>query len=706
MKKKLQDLKGKKLPENIDLSYCKKAAPIEKAKNKIPKDSQPYRTVKDLHSKNQQHYTYIRGKKFEPPKYLGNLIKIGLVGFLLLFTVNSFNVYFQGEALKGEVSSTAKDGYNFLVDASKSATKVQFDNAFYSFEQALNSFSDAERDLWFITKDTSIYSQDNNLAYSVSTLLESGQHFSLAGKYMLEALEEFNNVPILFVGENSPEKDPETSASDSLKVGLEIVDLAIDEIEKASKKIQSIEEKSLPADLSSRVTLAKGKVLELSDTLNTMSDHFPAMLKLLGDRYPHRYLILLQNNNEIRPAGGFIGSYAIMDINDGVITNLEVHDSYDLNPFINYTEPPENIKVVTQDLRFYDANYSYDFPHSAKKARLMLEKQGGPSVDTVIAINQGLLKDLLEITGPVQVGNFGQLNSENYSMLLSFIIEGKVWGAEDPKHILKVFVPAFKEQVLQEKNLSAVGSKLFKAVQQKHITMYSADPDIQELFESMNMAGKAHQTQEKEDYLAVINISHGGTKADQFVDEEITHHTDIDQYGTIINTVTIKRTHQFSDAIMRNWEGTLRAYGFDDLPGQTLDSMGRGHSLVSMQVYVPEGSTLIESNTQNIATKYDKDLNKTYFFTSMDINAGQSDEITIKYKLPFILNLKPAAPYKLVVEKQPGSRGALFTKTIKTDPKLENIAIYPEETKFDLTHKATYTTNLVYDRYFSGLWSK
>jgi hypothetical protein len=315
------------------------------------------------------------------------------------------------------------------------------------------------------------------------------------------------------------------------------------------------------------------------------------------------------------------------------------------------------------------------------------------------------LKDFLEITGPVQVGKFGELSADNYNLLLSYVIEGKIWGAKDPKHILKVFVPAFKEAILKEENTGKIMSKLYSAIQRKDVLMWSGDSDIEALFDAMGLSGRVVETNEGEDYLSVVNFSLGGTKSEKFIDESITHNTYIDNYGNVTNEVTINRKHTFTDAIYLQWKKTLNVYGIKEMPDWLIDILGRGINKTTIRIYVPKGSTLIDSNGE-VETKYDEDLKKTYFYTKMEISAGETKEITVKYRLPFILNLTPAGTYKLVIQKQPGSRGSVFTKTISADQKVMNLGTYPDDTRLDEEGNLIYATNLLYDKYFSSVWSK
>ncbi len=712
MGKKITDLTNSDSKEKIDLKkksqHSQEDVILENKKGLSLKNiDTPVTEVSDIKGAKKQHYSYVRGKKFTPPKFLDSLLKIGSIGLLILVIINSANVYFKSKSLEEELSKTAYEGLDYLIDAGKSATKIQFDNAITSFDKASANFESVQDQLWFISQDKSIYNKDNSIGQAANGLLEGGKHFSVAGKNFLNALEEFNKIPLYFFSKNNSETQSNKSITDTLKNGLAETELAIDEINLASDLIGKIREDGLPKELKSRVIFAKEKVTEVSDILNSTAKHFPAILDLLGDRYPHRYLILLQNNNEIRPSGGFIGSYAIMDINDGYIEKLDVHDVYDIDgSYGGVIEPPEELKMFTSNWRFRDSNYSADFPTSAKKARWFLEKEGGSSVDTVIAINQGLLKDLMEITGPVQVGEFGKLTSENYAILLSYIIEGKVWGEENPKHILKVFIPAFKEALLKEENVGRVTSKLYKAIQQKHITVYSSHDEVQGLIEAMGLSGKVKETQKNEDYLSVIKTSYGGTKSEQFMKEEINHDTYIDKSGAVINELRITRQHQWSDQIYRQWKQILRAYGFDEMPDKLIDILGRGGNKVGIRVYVPDGSTLIETSGSDVETKFDKDIKKTYFYFKMEIEAGEKQNIWIKYRPNIDLKFKPTATYKLNVEKQPGTVGSIFTKTLHLEDDLETLLVYPTDAQVYEDSSALYAKDLVYDRYFSALIHK
>lgn len=710
MTKKVSDINSENSKKQINLrpkNQARRPRKLIKKHHFFSAKKSPINDMADLKGGEKLSFIYVKAEKHNPPKFLGNILRVTIFGILMIIIINSINIYFKSKTLAQDVVTKTAEGYSFLIDAGKSASQIEFENAISAFDKASESFGSAQGDLWFISTDKTFYSKDGSLKQAATALLNGGKHFAEAGKYFLAAVEEYNKIPLYFVAKNQNPDKRTLSITEPLKIGLQKTDLAIQEIEKATKEMEGLDPDTLPISVRTRAIFAKQSLEEVTKTLKSTAEHFPALLKLLGDRYPHRILVLLQNNNEIRATGGFIGSYAIIDLNDGYIEKLEVHDVYDIDgSFGEIIPPPEEFLPFTKNWRFRDSNYSPDFPTSAAKAMWFMQKQGGAGVDTVIAINQGLLRDLLEITGPVQVGNFGKLDSSNYNLLLSFVIEGKVWGAENPKHILKVFVPAFKDAILKEENVGKLTSKLYRAIQQKHIMMYSAHEDIQALFDSLNVSGRLHEIREKEDYLSVVNIAVGGTKSEQFMDENIDHKTSISSSGTLTNEITVKRTHLWTDQVYLDWKRVLNRYGFSDLPDPIIDILGRGKNDVITRVYVPKDSKIIDSKSTNtIQTKYDPDTDRTYFTTRMQTSAGETSELKITYTLPFSLSFSPADTYRLTIDKQPGSSGSILNKLIEIDSEIKNIGTFPSEAEIT-SSSIEYSTNLVYDKYFAAAFTQ
>jgi hypothetical protein len=728
-------MSSKKRTENISKSESQKpinlsGKPFSKHKKKsytpkFKKPQTPHSEIKDIYKDKGQKDSKSPGVylKVTPKAHahlISNFLKIAVVGFIILLAINSVNIYKKSLEVKESLTYSAYEGYSQLLEGSRSATKVQFTEARQAFENALKNFEEAETTLWFIAGDDTIYAHESTLASSAKAILNSGKRFAMAGEYFATALEELNKIPLYFVSKNEESALPKTDAediTDILKKGVDYASLALVETRAARDEIEKINQSLVPQEIRGKLAYTKEKLNQLIQTLESIETHFPSILKLLGDETPHRYLVLFQNNSEVRPSGGFIGSYAIVDINKGVIENLKVEDVYDIDGQYKGTiEPPEEFLPFTSNWRFRDSNYSPDFLYSGKKTAWFLEEEGGPVVDTVIALNQSLLGDFLEITGPIQVGELpNQFSSENYNTILTYIIESKIWGEEDPKHVLKVFVPEFQKAILKKENVSSVMSILYKAVQQKMVMAYSKDSMLQSLFDTLGLSGRFKYLDEKEDFLNVTNISIGGNKTDPFIEEKITHTTFIEDNGTLIDEVTLARTHTFNPDVQRKWNDIWDSFGFDHkhVPGYVVDILGRGQNAVNTRIYVPEGSQLLEVTgvaEEDVQIKYDDELKRAFFLTTLKTHPQNTSTITLRYKLPFKLDFSPVDTYKLTVQKQPGSQGSIFTKIIKnsndTDADLKPYIFYPQDTYFSEENELTFATNLVYDRYFSAVWGE
>ena len=130
--------------------------------------------------------------------------------------------------MEQQITDSAKEGYALLFDAGKTATKIQFNEATIAFDEALDSFVGAEKEIGFISSAATFYSRDTEVSVAADALLGGGKDFALAGSYFIEALEQFNKIPVYFFANNSKEKKTDlASLSDTLKLGLEKIDANI-----------------------------------------------------------------------------------------------------------------------------------------------------------------------------------------------------------------------------------------------------------------------------------------------------------------------------------------------------------------------------------------------------------------------------------------------------------------------------------------------
>ncbi len=138
---------------------------------------------------------------------------------------------------------------------------------------------------------------------------------------------------------------------------------------------------------------------------------------LLGVDEPRAYLILAQNNDEMRATGGFISGAGVARFEGGRLTDLKMADSYAADDLSKpHPSPPRPLSewMGAQMLLLRDSNWSPDYPTSAEVARSLYAQDQEVYTDGVIAIDMEAVRLLVEALGPLDVpGIEGQVTADN-----------------------------------------------------------------------------------------------------------------------------------------------------------------------------------------------------------------------------------------------------------------------------------------------------
>jgi len=693
--------------ENIVLPGMKSGSGSDKKEPEILGKTTNPKSVTDI-TKIPEKFMYIKNETSKIPPRLREVIRLSIVGFILVFVMNVFNVYLVATSLKDDVINSAYSGFEGLLEAGENVSKANFEEAYSSFDNSYKDFESAQSDLWFLSDNQDLFIKNDKTADSAEGIILSGKHLSQAGLYFSESIQSLSEIMDMVVKENYKDDEYRASITNILKREVEQVKLAYDEIKEAEFQLNRVHYSVLPEDIVPKFDLAKDSLGVLLAEIEGMYEDIPVLMELLGDRYPHRYLILFQNDNEIRPTGGFIGSFMIMDLNDGYITKKDIHDVYEYdNVFFEHVDAPYEIAELTDEWRFRDSNYSPDFEVSAKKAAWFLEKEGGPSVDTVIALNQSVIRDIVEDFGEINVEGLPlPLNRDNFTFMISYIVEAKIKGKNNPKIILNDLMDSFTGKLLEKDKLAEVFKTVSTSIAEKEIMAYSKDEDIQSFFDKYGLTGKVVHPKDEEDYLSVVATSISGNKSDRLMEQDIVHETSIDNTGEVINRVTISRKHNFTPQMGRQWDSLIGDFGFDYFPDYLKDIMGRGGNRVIMRIYVPKGSEIIDVegfDVNAVDTRYDQELDKTYFKLTVFTKAGEENTFSIRYLLPFDIDFSPVNDYKLITQKQPGPFESSFAKKLYLPANLTMLRYYPEDVYWDENNVTSYNSILNTDRNFAVL---
>lgn len=414
-----------------------------------------------------------------------------------------------------------------------------------------------------------------------------------------------------------------------------------------------------------------GNLDSLFGVVDIVKDFYSVAPTLFAENGSKKYMVIFQNSSELRPTGGFIGSYAIVDVQDGEITNVSVDGIYNLDGQLTVNVvPPEPFFHITSAWSTHDANWFLDFPTSAEKIMWFYERAAGESLDGVISVNVEVIEKLLNVTGPIALPEYDLvLDSENFRDEIQYEVEVAYdTKLNRPKKVLADLFPVLMERLSSalkysesQKNLVAIALESFAG---RDIMLYSKDENVEEFFEEHGWSGSV--VQQDGDYLAVVHSNIGGYKTDKYTDNIIDYNIEIKENGEVIGHLRVARKHNGGDS--KYWWYNRKNIDY-------------------LKVYVPLGSQIISYSGgerrefknkpdydssdfvrdaqvfsyENEATTFGPvdifhETGKTVFGTWLVTNPKSTSQLTLTYKLPFRIGLdNEFIKYNLYMQKQAGT---------------------------------------------------
>lgn len=134
---------------------------------------------------------------------------------------------------------------------------------------------------------------------------------------------------------------------------------------------------------------------------------FTLLPRMLGAEKPRTYLLMIQNNAEIRATGGIPGSIAILHADKGHVRMGFQGSARDIGgfdrPVPGMTRDAVQVYGTSMQTDFRDTTFNPDFPSVARTAARMLQRSQGIRVDGVLSVDPVALALMLQGTGPVEV---------------------------------------------------------------------------------------------------------------------------------------------------------------------------------------------------------------------------------------------------------------------------------------------------------------
>jgi len=409
---------------------------------------------------------------------------------------------------------------------------------------------------------------------------------------------------------------------------------------------------------------------------------FNLFFKLLGTQPPQTAIILLQNNHELRATGGFMGSYAKIELtkNPQPTFNLNFQDIYVPDGQLKgHVDPPAPIQQAFGQgwFRLRDANWEPDFITSAKTIRWFFKKGQEINPDLLITTNLSTIQKILKITGPLKVTNLKQtISADNIFLTLQNQIQQNFFpGSTNKKDTLTDTGQALTQKLssLNLKQKLKIANLIYQELKTGEILINSKDPKLQAFLEKRNWAGQLKPTSCKnclQDTVAIIESNLGSNKANAYITRHTTH--------------TISHTNQSI-----HHQITISYQNSSPSKNPNPPEHHGGDYLNYLRFYLPPQANNIQVNSGSKTNPslcssvlhWTKNSSKSCSFSTTPNKFGfkeigffhltphqSTSSITLSYQLP-ITNQKS---YQLTLLKQPGVDNSpqtinLFKQTTKTN---------------------------------------
>lgn len=440
----------------------------------------------------------------------------------------------------------------------------------------------------------------------------------------------------------------------------------------------------------SKFKIAQENFNTLSSLSLTAKELTSLIADFAGKSAKKNYLVLLVNNTELRPGGGFIGNFGEVSFEDSKLKEIKVEDIYTIDGQLKEKIAPPAVltqKLGVKELYLRDSNWTVDFAINAKTARDFYKKETGKTVDGVISIDLTFLEKLLEKLGPIKLEDYNEeITAQNLfdkgeyysevgffpgstqkrdffasltSKIIAKIIEGTSTGVEagnNPAYIALFEVAA-------------------EGLAQKHI-MFSFDDSILGSFIKMKgwdnplpptMFNPSDNSQATRDFLAISEANIGANKVNRYLKRKVDYDMTIGRDADLMGTLTIT---YINDSPADTWPGgTYVNYLRIMIPkNSSLEKYLEDGKEVDLEKLV--GRAIIPAVETTIVGEL------TQFAKLVEIPVKTTKTFTFKYRIPKNIKLEKAPTYELYILKQPGTDKdpMMFTFNLPAYLKIDSVS--------------------------------
>ncbi|HXF64426.1 MAG TPA: DUF4012 domain-containing protein [Caldilineaceae bacterium] len=421
---------------------------------------------------------------------------------------------------------------------------------------------------------------------------------------------------------------------------------------------------AIPADrligpLVEPVSQAQEAVALLADGLGLA----PVLPRLLGLYGAQTYLLLIQNNQELRGSGGFISGVGRLVVNKGRFEQIEFADSYSVARHdVDHPRAPlpQQRYMGIELVYLRDVNWSPDFPTTAALARSLYAQDAGIPVDGVVSVDLRTVQLLVGALEPLEVeGAEAPITDENLIEQLqrfwdqppttdaTIQTDGAEWWRQR-----KDFMPILAQAALARLesgrfNPLALAHAVNTALAERSVQVWMVDQAAAKALAELGWDG-ALKPEPGADYVALVDSNMGYNKVDAVLERSMRYQVTWPDGPDAPALATLAVTYRHPLKVEGHVCDPSSNYGL-----VYTDMIERCY-FDYVRLYTPLGSELvsIEGVEPDSVTVQLGERGTQVFAGYFSVETGSSHTVTFSYQLP--PQITPDQ-YRLVVQRQAGA---------------------------------------------------
>jgi nucleoside-diphosphate-sugar epimerase len=551
-----------------------------------------------------------------------------------------------------------KLGANSLKNANQYLTSGDFKKAKNQAQNAQSSFLSSKTEFDLLTKPLAYIMPKKVKALSAG--LESAQLASLALNNFIEGIQVL-----------SVDLENITSSSDKkTDLNLEDAQAALSKAYFQASYAMKLSQQAQTANFSiSKLKTLESNLKSLSNYSQTALDLTSLITDFTGTNSKKNYLVLLLNNAELRPGGGFIGNFGEISFDNGKLKDINIEDIYTIDGQLKEKiSPPPQLtqKLGVDKLYLRDSNWSTDFALNAATARDFYKKETGKTVNGVFALDLTFVQQLLDKIGPIKLDDYNEtitaanlFDKGEYYAEVGFFpgsTQKKDFFAALTRKLISRLIDSLASQSSGDSHSPwlALVTAASQSLEQKHLLLAFDSPALSSYAKSKNWSNLVppswfDPTDDAiaiKDFVALSEANVGANKVNRYLERAINYEMTIGRDADLMAKLTI------------TYKNNSPA---DTWPGGTYVNYLRVYAplLSSLESYQIDGKTIDKPKNPQKPNPEDvlvaTEGNLTTFASLVEVPVGKTKTVTYIYRIPKNIKLETAPAYSLYIDKQPGT---------------------------------------------------